>query len=532
MSSKTTVRGFVRQIGRNIVLDFSEPAVWWYITRASAIVAWVLLTLSALWGILLKTRILRGADNPDWLKVVHRFISSLAMLMVITHVVSLWMDSYIEFTVADLLIPFASSFEPLAVALGVIAMWVMVIVWITSVAMPWLPQGVWKAIHFTSYLSLFAVALHSGMVGSDVGTPWYTALSLVLVTAATLAGVIRVVLTKRAAPQARSQERSTEHSAPVAAKSLPSAKGPDFVARVVARHQLTPSIVELTLTPVDQDHELDWDVGAHVTLHLGNGTERQYSLVGDPADNRSLRIAVLNTGGPGGGSQWIHDHVRVGMELGVDGPIQAFPLKAHHRYQFVASGIGITPLRAMTCSLPAGREWELVYLGRTREDMAYLEELEEQFPGKVRSWVSAENGRRASIAELIDPAAHVYACGSEGVLSELEKSVAPDRLHLERFSPVDRSAEHNAQQFSVTWEPTGQTIEVAPESTVLESLESAGVSVNASCRRGVCGSCELRVIDGEPAHMDSVMSDDDKDEVGVMYPCVSRAKGGSLTVSV
>lgn len=524
-------RGCARQIGLSIVLDFSEPAVWWYITRASAIVAWVLLTMSALWGILLKTRILRGADNPDWLKVVHRFISSLAMLMVITHVVSLWMDSYIEFTVADLLIPFASSFEPLAVALGVIAMWVMVIVWITSVAMPWLPQGVWKAIHFTSYLSLFAVALHSGMVGSDVGTPWYTALSLVLVTMATLAGVIRVILTKRAAPRASAKDAPVQSSTPAVAQSSRATNGPDFVAKVVARQMLTSSIVELTLTPVDSDYEVEWEAGAHITLHLGNGTERQYSLVGDPADNRSLRIAVLNTGGPGGGSQWIHDHVRVGMELGVDGPIQAFPLKAHHRYQFVASGIGITPLRAMMQSIPAGREWELVYLGRTREDMAYLEELEEQFPGKVRVWASAENGRRASLSSLIDPAAHVYACGSEGVLSELEKSVARDRLHLERFTPIDRSAEHTASQLSVTWEPTGQTIDVAPESTVLESLESAGVSLNASCRRGVCGSCELRVIDGEPAHMDSVMSDEDKDEIGVMYPCVSRAKSSSLTVS-
>src|SRR6056297_1312078 len=98
-----TALGPAHRIGLNTVLDFSEPAVWWYVTRSSAIVGWILLTLSVLWGILLKTRILRGADNPEWLKVVHRFISGVAMLMVVTHVVSLYLDSYIEFTVADLL---------------------------------------------------------------------------------------------------------------------------------------------------------------------------------------------------------------------------------------------------------------------------------------------------------------------------------------------------------------------------------------------------------------------------------------------
>lgn len=514
------------------MLDFSEPAVWWYITRASAIIAWVLLTLSALWGILLKTRILRGADNPEWLKVVHRFISSSAMLMVVTHVVSLWMDSYIEFTVVDLLIPFASSFEPVAVALGVMSMWVMVIVWLTSVAMPWLPQAVWKAIHFTSYLSLFAVALHSGMVGSDVGTPWYTALSLVLVTATTLAGIIRVVLTKRGTPRASTPVAPATSSAPSTQAGDRTVAQKDLIVKVVARRELTPSIVELTMTPVDPDYEMDWESGAHLTLQLGNGTERQYSLTGDPADNRSLQIAVLNTEGPGGGSHWIHHNVRVGMELAASGPLQAFPLKAHHRYQFVASGIGITPIRSMLATLPAGREWELVYLGRSREDMAYVDELEATYPGRVQVWASSEHGRRASLSDLVDQAAHVYACGSEGVLSELEKVVAPERLHLERFSPVDRSSEHVAADLSVTWEPTGQTLQVPANQTVLEGLESAGVSVNASCRRGVCGSCELRVVEGSPAHMDSVMSDEDKDELGVMYPCVSRASTPAITVTM
>ena len=519
------------------MLDFSEPAVWWYITRASAIVAWILLTLSVLWGILLKTRILRGADNPEWLKVVHRFISGLAMLMVITHMVSLYLDSYIEFTVADLLIPFASEFEPWGVALGVIGMWAMVLVWATSMAMQWIPQPVWKAIHFLSYLSLFAVAMHSGMVGSDVGTPWYTALSLVLITAAAFATIIRVILTKRSTPHTVAKAPTAASGAPIAAAAEPAsqvspvATSESFTARVMTRRQVAEDVVEFTLAPVDELVDLEWEAGAHITLHLGNGEQRQYSLTGDPADSTALTIAVLNTRGPGGGSMWIHQHMKVGMELRIEGPIQAFPLRAHHRYQFIASGIGITPIRSMLASLPASREWELVYLGRTREQMAYVDELEQRYPGRVRVWASAEHGSRASLPDIIDTTAEVYACGSEALLTELEGLVDPKQLHLERFTPRDRSAEHQAGRLSVTWQPTGAQVDVAADVTVLESLEAAGVEINASCRRGVCGSCELRVVEGQPAHLDSVMSDDDKDELGIMYPCVSRATGESLTLS-
>ena len=185
----------------------------------------------------------------------------------------------------------------------------------------------------------------------------------------------------------------------------------------------------------------------------------------------------------------------------------------------------------MLASLPASREWELLYLGRDRSQMAYLDELEKHYPQKVRTWISGEKGKRANLAKLLDANAEVYACGSEALLEELEQRVASPRLHLERFSPVDRSDEHEATSIDVTWEPTGQSVSVAPNTTVLEGLESLGVELNASCRRGVCGSCELSVVAGTPAHLDSVMSDEDKGELGIMYPCVSRATSKDLTLS-
>lgn len=509
------------------MLDFSEPAVWWYITRSSAVIAWVLLTLSALWGILLKTRILRGADNPEWLKVVHRFLSSLGVLMVATHMASLYLDTYVEFSVLDLIVPFRSTFEPFGVAMGVFGMWAMVLVWGTALFMDRLPQKLWKGIHYLSYLSLFVVALHAGQVGTDVGEAWYTALSIILITATSLAVVIRIVITRRSAGVTPAKASV----APVTTPTSPEKPSDDsFMARVVSRRDLARDVVEFTLTPQDSSLELDWDAGAHITLHLGNGLERQYSLCGDPADSKSLTIAVLDTHGEGGGSTWIHQNLQEGMEIRVDLPLQNFPLRPHRRYQFIASGIGITPIRAMLTSLPASREWELIYLGRNREDMAYLDELEKVCGNRLTLHVSSERGGRIDLAKSIDPAAHVYACGSEALMEELESLVHPSRLHLERFTPRDRSSEHVAHPLSVTWEPTGQTITVPSNETILEGLEAAGIGVNGSCRRGVCGSCEVRVLAGKPAHLDSVMSDEEKDEVGAFYPCVSRAEGNELVL--
>jgi ferredoxin len=163
--------------------------------------------------------------------------------------------------------------------------------------------------------------------------------------------------------------------------------------------------------------------------------------------------------------------------------------------------------------------------------MPYLEELLVTYPDRIVVWASGDRGQRADLAQLVDSSAEVYACGSASVLDELSRVVPVSRLHLERFTPQDRSAEHRASAIQVVWAPTGQSLSVSAKETVLDGLERAGIDVNASCRRGVCGSCELRVVDGTPAHLDSVMSDADKDEMGIFYPCVSRSLTPTLTLA-
>lgn len=505
------------------MLDFENPQVWWYLTRASAMVASVLLTLTLVWGILLKTRILRGADNLEWLTVTHRYISGLAMAMIATHMGTLLLDEYIQFGWADILVPFATSFEPLPVALGIMAFWLIILVQVTALSSRWLPESVWKGVHLSSYLAIVLVGLHSGLVGTDVGTPWYTVVSLILITTATLAGIVRLVIAAREKPPARTAISPASHEVSATAR---------FRARVAERVTVGDDLVELTLTPLDRTVDLDWESGAHLTLHLENGMQRKYSLAGDPAEQDTLRLGVLNTHGEGGGSTWVHDNLQVGTEVDCDFPRNHFPLKPAKRYQFVASGVGITPLRSMIHSVPAGREWSLLYLGRNTDDMLFVDELTQEYGDRVTIWASQERGSRAPLEDLLDPVADVYACGSAELLASLEQLVAPKRLHLERFEPQVRTSNGRLDSFTVVAAASGTTVTVDADQTTLEALEGAGIELPASCRRGTCGTCEAAVLEGTPEHLDSVMSDLDKDELAVMYPCVSRSQTPSLTLNV
>ena len=120
----------------------------------------------------------------------------------------------------------------------------------------------------------------------------------------------------------------------------------------------------------------EWEPGAHIELDLPNGLRRQYSLSSDPSDTEAWRIGVLRESESRGGSLYVCDSLEIGARLSIRGPRNNFPLHAAPRYLFIAGGIGITPLLPMIRSAErAGADWTLIYGGRTRSSMAFLEEL-------------------------------------------------------------------------------------------------------------------------------------------------------------
>src|SRR4051794_21745222 len=207
--------------------------------------------------------------------------------------------------------------------------------------------------------------------------------------------------------------------APVVAATVPSA----IPVTVAGRRVVTPDVVELTLIADRPDLVPSWDPGAHVDLELPDGALRQYSLCGR-RNAGELRIAVLREDGGRGGSASIHDQVRVGDRLRVRGPRNHFRLRPARTLQFVAGGIGITPVLPMIEEAAhAGTDWRLLFLGRSTDRMPYLDELMARHGRRVEAWPSRDRGRpdlERVWSSLPRDHAYLYACGPEELLAGLE----------------------------------------------------------------------------------------------------------------
>ncbi len=503
-----------------------DPHFWWYVSRASAIVAWAVLTASVLWGVLLSTRVLRAVDNPAWLKDLHSYLSGTAILMTLVHVGSLLLDPFLRerngFDLVAALVPFASRFAPLPLALGIVGLYLLLAIGVSSLLMHRIPRRLWKGIHLTSYAVVALVAMHAAFAGSDTGAWWYVVASTALIVLTTAAVVVRQIVGSVAAQRQR---------AAVRARSLP---GRDQRMRTIVteRTTLADGVLGLRLVPENGGAVPVWTPGSHLTLHLANGLERHYSLCGDPADRRGYDIAVQRSPSSQGGSRFLHEALRIGDIVEVGAPRNHFELEPATDYLFIAAGIGITPISAMIAALPASRRWSLVYLGRSRRAMPFVDLLESRYPGRVTVHAADEHpARHPATRDAAESFAQVYACGPNGLMDELTAAVPAERLHLERFVPVDRAAGIVPQPVLIELPGIGR-FEVPADRSILDVLEQGGAPVTGSCRKGVCGVCEMRVLGGTPLHLDSVVGDADKDAAGVMYPCVSRARSPELVLDL
>lgn len=140
---------------------------WWYLSRASGMVAWIALAATCLWGILLITRMLKPADRPAWLLDLHRWLGAVTVVTVLIHVFVLLGDGWLKPTIADLLVPMQIEWKTIPSAFGIIALYILLVVEITSLLMKKLPRKVWNMIHLTSYVVFLLSTVHGILAGSD-----------------------------------------------------------------------------------------------------------------------------------------------------------------------------------------------------------------------------------------------------------------------------------------------------------------------------------------------------------------------------
>ncbi|RDI16948.1 ferredoxin-NADP reductase [Rhodococcus sp. AG1013] len=313
--------------------------------------------------------------------------------------------------------------------------------------------------------------------------------------------------------------------------------GPTLAAlRVESREEVSADVVSLTLADPLGRRLTPWTPGSHIDLILPNGMSRQYSLCGNRWDTYRYRIAVLNEPDGRGGSRWIHENVREGDVLGYGGPRNHFPLVPADRYLFIAGGIGITPMIPMIDQAErTDRPWRLVYGGRSRQSMAFFDDLE-RLGDHVHFAPQDEVGLLDLDAILADegPGTKVYCCGPAGLLEAVEaacRHLPPYTLHTERFTA---SAAESSQDrpFTLRLTRSGTDIDVPPGVSALDALAGAGIGILSSCRQGTCGTCEVTVVDGVPDHRDSVLSEVDRQAGDCMISCVSRAQTERLVLDL
>lgn len=298
-------------------------------------------------------------------------------------------------------------------------------------------------------------------------------------------------------------------------------------------------VVELEFRDPEGGGLAPWTPGAHLTLALGATLSREYSLCGDPADPACYVVAVQRDAASRGGSAYVHEHLRVGQVIDVEGPKNDFELEDAPAYLLVAGGIGITPVSAMARTLAArGADWRLLYAGRSRRSMAYAADLAELGGERVTLHADDEHGAPPDLAAHLAAApagALVYCCGPEPLMAALERAMAePTRLRVERFRaparPVGGPADTAEEPFEVVCGDRGLT--VRPGVSILETLRAAGFEVPSSCEEGICGTCETRVLDGTPDHRDFLLTDAERAAGKVLMPCVSRSLGPRLVLDL
>ncbi len=334
--------------------------------------------------------------------------------------------------------------------------------------------------------------------------------------------------------------RVTLRDAPLKAAAQNDQSAPDWIDVLITKRAPTAQdIVALEFHTLDGAPLPPFQAGDHIDVRIRSGLVRQYSLASDPTRDGPYRLGVLLDPKSRGGSTAVHADFTLGKQIRIGRPRSNFPLiqDAAHSILF-AGGIGITPMLSMAYALDAaGQSFELHYCGRSRDRLAFLEDLA-QFGDRVKLHLDDVPSDQKLDIEMVlgsvDAGTHVYCCGPNGFMDFVTASAArlgwPETsVHLERFG-----AEVNADgaPFTVVAERSGVTFEVVPGETIAGNLLAHGIDVPLSCQSGVCGTCVTSVTSGMPDHRDMVLTDQEKAANTKIAVCCSRSKTKRIVLDI
>lgn len=320
-------------------------------------------------------------------------------------------------------------------------------------------------------------------------------------------------------------------------------KSPELIVR--QQRLESDGVMSMILENPNGEELPPWQPGAHIDVVLDSGAVRQYSLCGDPGKRHEYRVAILKEVRGRGGSKEIHEKLRIGEKLEFRGPKNHFVMAPAEEYMLIAGGIGITPILSMARQATLeGKSWSLIYGGRSRASMAFLEEIDALKGGSVTVVPQDEKGvpdlrsALSSCAENVE----IYCCGPEGLLravTDIATEVScHERLHFERFtaSAEARPREDEAaggeelSEFEVELKQSDCVLKVPSDRSILDVVLDVNPGALFSCEEGFCGSCETKVLAGVPEHRDSILTPKDREKNESMMICVGRSRTPRLVL--
>jgi len=311
--------------------------------------------------------------------------------------------------------------------------------------------------------------------------------------------------------------------------------------RVERIHDLTDKVRSFTLQAENGGALPPFPAGAHIAVDVmlpgGLCAKRKYSILSDPAQSTHYEIAVLREPDGSGGSQYMHTRVRAGDILEVSEPVNHFPLATTAAHNLLlAGGIGITPVLSMLHVLNRmGASLELHYAARTPADHIYRETIETLAGHNACFYHSQGAGKQPldinTVCANLNPGTHIYACGPPGfytVLSDMvdADAISADNLHFESFGVKQQ----NGKDAIAVLSETGGTVLVRDDQPILKALTQCGIGVSYDCMRGECGMCAVGYRDGEVAHRDTCLSDDERRHRVCL--CVSQIKSDTIVLAI
>ena len=201
--------------------------VLWYSARAAGIVAWALAAAAVIWGLVVSTRAVAPRPRPAWWFDLHRFLGGAAVAFTALHVGSILLDTYVHFGPVNVLVPLTGSWHPVAVAWGIVAMYLLVAVEVTSLLRARISRRLWRGVHFATFALYLVSTVHAFSAGTDAWSLAFTGaavLSLLAVGGLTLLRVWQ-----------STQRRERPASAPI----RPTRLSPAVSARASSRERTT-----------------------------------------------------------------------------------------------------------------------------------------------------------------------------------------------------------------------------------------------------------------------------------------------------